>query len=103
MAASGDALDCAAPVRSTLFRKENYDKAYTQKNYLIKPAVVMSLVVAFAVFYFVSAEVRIRKNRKKFAAEEAIRRGGKPYCIGAAAPTSPKGERNQKIIRSENL
>ncbi len=74
MASSGDALDCTAPVRSTLFRKENYDKEYTQKNYLIKPAVVMSLVVAFAAAYFIWAEIKIRRTEKKFAAEEAIRR-----------------------------
>ena len=65
MACSGDAFDCSVPVRSTLYRKENYDKTYVEKNYLIKPAVVMSCVVAFAVCWMTAEEIKIRKQKKQ--------------------------------------
>lgn len=65
MACSGDAFDCSVPVRSTLYRKENYDKTYVEKNYLIKPAVVMSCVVAFAVCWMTAEEIKVRKQKKQ--------------------------------------
>ena len=64
MACSGDAFDCTVPVRSTLYRKENYDKSYVEKNYLIKPAVVMSCVAAFVVCWIIAEEIKIRKHKK---------------------------------------
>lgn len=73
MTCSGDALDCTSPVRSTLFRKENYDRQLNEKNYMIKPAVVMSIVVVLAAAYFISAEIKTRRIKRLFAEEEKLR------------------------------
>lgn len=77
MACSGDEFTCTAPVRSTRYRKDNFDKTYEQKNYLLKPAIVMGCVVAFAIFWFVRAEIKIRIMRKKQAAEAELLMAGK--------------------------
>ena len=70
MVCSGDALNCTSPVRSTMFRKENYDKDFATKNYMLKPAIVMSCVAVFAVCWFTWSEIKIRRNRKLAAAEQ---------------------------------
>ena len=75
MVGSGDAFDCTSPVRTTLYRKERYDQTYREKNYMIKPAVVMSLVLVFAVTWFTAAEIKIRRANKKAAEEEMLRKG----------------------------
>lgn len=83
MVGSGDAQQANSPVRTTLYRKENYDQTFQEKNYLIKPAVVMSLVVAFAVGYFVWAEIKIRRAKKKLENEEMLRKAAKEEGISA--------------------
>ena len=66
MTCSGEATASfnAHPVRSTLFRDKNYDVGYTQKNYMLKPAIVMGCVVALAVVLFVWAEVKKRRTMR---------------------------------------
>lgn len=53
-----------------MFRKENYDKDFATKNYMLKPAIVMSCVAVFAVCWFTWSEIKIRRNRKLAAAEQ---------------------------------
>ncbi len=77
MVCSGDAQQANSPVRTTLYRKENYDQTFKEKNYLIKPAVVMSLVVVLAATYFIWVEIKIRRTRKKIASEEELRKAKK--------------------------
>lgn len=62
MTCSGNASSyCPTPVRSTLYRIENYDTDYKEKNYIIKPAIVMSCVAVLAIGGFAAAEVKKRK------------------------------------------
>lgn len=70
MACSGNGSSyCPTPVRSTLYRIENYDTDYHEKNYIIKPAIVMSCVVLLTLCGFAAAE--IKKCKLKIDAENA--------------------------------
>lgn len=66
MTCSGEATSSfnSHPVRSTLFRDDNYDVGYTQKNYILKPAIVMGCVIALAIVLFVWAEIKKRKTMR---------------------------------------
>lgn len=65
LASSGNVVNCTVPVRSTLFRVENYDKTVIQKNYLIKPIITLSIVFGFAIIWLVSTEIKAYNMRKR--------------------------------------
>ena len=69
LAASGNIVNCVVPVRSTLYRAENYDKTVEKKNYLIKPLVTLIVVFSLAGAWLISAEVKGYKLRKRIKQE----------------------------------
>jgi alpha-tubulin suppressor-like RCC1 family protein len=69
MACSGDTNACAAPVRSTLYRTENYDEDITRPNYLLRPIIGLCVIFGAAAAFFIRAEYKKRKLRKAELAE----------------------------------
>lgn len=69
LAASGDVNNCVVPVRATLYRNADYDKEVKQKNYLIKPAVVLCVIFGLGLTWIVYTEIKNARMRKKFKCE----------------------------------
>lgn len=69
LAGSGNVANCIVPVRTTLYRVENYDKSVTQKNYLIKPVITLIIVFGLAAIWLISTEIKGYKMRKRIKQE----------------------------------
>ncbi|MDR3318192.1 MAG: hypothetical protein LBS99_02025 [Clostridiales bacterium] len=67
LAASGDLNATNVPVRSTLYRNDNYDKEITHKNYLTEPVIGLAVIFGAAVALMVWTEIK----RLKFSRAEA--------------------------------
>lgn len=65
LAGSGNVVNCIVPVRTTLYRVENYDKSVTQKNYLIKPIITLIIVFGLAAVWLISTEIKGYNMRKR--------------------------------------
>jgi len=63
-ACSGDANTVYLPVRSTLYRVQNYDVDYVEKDYLTKPIITLCVLLALLAVFIIKTEIKNKKTEK---------------------------------------
>ena len=73
MISSGNLVSVDAPIRPTLYRISNYDVGIRQKNYLITPIVVLSIMAVGFGYIIIKAELK-RKNEEQEVSSRKIKK-----------------------------